>query len=132
MTLLRKSYSPGIEGGGIPDEDSFQMTNEERKIIWVNSLDSLNDCFNDYEDQLARLKEENERLRGEGWVSVEDRLPEDKGLVAITVLTINKGLHIDCLHYWKGDWYKDHVLDTTQITHWQPLPSYPTTSPTKK
>ena len=57
MNLLIKYYDKDSIGGGIPDEP--------KKQIWVKPMDSLIDCFNDYEDQISRLREENERLRGE-------------------------------------------------------------------
>lgn len=62
----------------------------------------------------------------EKWISVKDRLPESKPLESKVVLTINKGGHVDVLTFWQNSWYKDKVLDETEISHWMPLPSPPT------
>lgn len=83
MTLLRKYYSPGIEGGGIPDEvikmleEKFRLPTEKELGDFesiedaVSHMATQNLCFamSKYGyslafEELARLKEENERLRG--------------------------------------------------------------------
>ena len=72
MTLLRKYYSPGIEGGGIPDEDVLieKLKNDvEDMEAWADPSDEFSALFYNEAKLLlsyiARLKEENERLRGE-------------------------------------------------------------------
>jgi len=84
MTLLRKYYSPGIEGGGIPDEvikmleEKFRLPTEKELGDFesiedaVSHMATQNLCFamSKYgyslaSEELSRLKEENERLRGE-------------------------------------------------------------------
>ena len=176
MTLLRKSYSPGIEGGGIPDEarieKAYQLLVKKSKEAYLSSgsfsaspfgldgiphvrrdaisklmvefsdselsfaseeLARLNkqavDTLRLYEvmnEQITRLKEENERLREGGWISVEDRLPDiekdgEKVLLYRVVNDSQKGLQIT-------------VYDTFLVKHcdktsyWRQMP----TSPTKK
>ena len=174
MTLLRKYYSPGVEGGGIPDEDiirkhvkayyyhkdrqlndddilplkrvraivneinhthskeiarlqsSLAASERFRVMDAANAIDDQNAMRERYEKELARLKEDNERLRGEGWISVEDRLPDiekdgEKVLLYRVVNDSQKGLQIT-------------VYDTFLVKHcdktsyWRQMP----TSPTKK
>ena len=60
-----------------------------------------------------------------GWISVEDRLPENDGLY-IVCKTV-RGHQISFEAHWKGNkWLsvvKSNQLDC--ITHWQPLPKPP-------
>lgn len=130
MLLLQKYYDTELygTGGGIPDEVSKKVQ------IWVKPMDSLIDCFNDYEEQIARLKEENERLRVEGWISVEDTIPniEQNVLVLRTNPTVvtNGYIHERGHWIWSNMRGSTHKEEYHKITHWQPLPEPP--SPTKK
>jgi len=79
MTLLRKYYDTGIEGGGIPDEvreklniigcREFNNIVDSDLVLSKSILRGLEKCAHDgyllASEELARLKEENERLRGE-------------------------------------------------------------------
>ena len=65
----------------------------------------------------------------DGWISVEDRLPEPYISVLICWSKESKGMHpIMSTARWVGDsWSTDKtkpILPTT-ITHWQPLPNKP-------
>lgn len=81
MTLLRKYYELILDlptGGGIPDEvrveikkiadRQFQILWDEGDIVSINTSDALFECgersYSLASEELARLKEENERLRG--------------------------------------------------------------------
>jgi hypothetical protein len=77
MTLLRKYYSPGIEGGGIPDEvreklniigcREFNNIVDSDLVLSKSILRGLEKCAHDgyllASEELARLKEDNERLK---------------------------------------------------------------------
>lgn len=60
----------------------------------------------------------------EGWVKVEDRLPEDNDFYTVAS---EHGTLIDAHQCREGNWYgysSGNVI-ATDITHWQPLPSPP-------
>ena len=77
MTLLRKYYDTGIEGGGIPDEDVIRkhvkayyyhkdrQLNDDDILPLKRVRAIVNEIKQTHSEELARLKEENERLRGE-------------------------------------------------------------------
>ena len=74
-----------------------------------------------------RAQQEKESKPTNGWISVQDRLPEEKG----RYLTANKrfGDKIVVFDLWFGGgfWYveeEDDVFDF-EVTHWMPLPNPP-------
>jgi hypothetical protein len=116
---------------------ALQRQREETNDFFDKSTDKLNDAFDwgrtpekqdiweyvyygNYEP-FRKFHAKQKQQDNNGWISVEERLPETNGIESSYVLTINKGGHIDCMDFRCGEWYKDHILDTTKITHWQPL-----------
>ena len=71
------------------------------------------------------------------WISVEDKLPEEKTPVLVTWIGINGKVHSDAVAaiiYGKWYWWEISVEDSlefddkctfAQITHWIPLPKPP-------
>lgn len=71
---------------------------------------------------------EESRPRTEGWVSVEDRLPEDPSWVPVFC----DGAY-DFAYFTDGAFEEREVsgIAASQITHWRPLPAPPKHSPQK-
>ena len=79
-----------------------------------------------YADELEALAA---RLPVEGWVSVEERLPERDGLGAVLAFDANrprKGIWLESAHpsWWNG-WMEACNQPGPDITHWRPLPAAP-------
>jgi hypothetical protein len=68
-------------------------------------------------------KGEIERLEGEQWISVEDRLPEDNKEVLVFHEYFTRpliGMYVEELKSWSTE-----KMVCNFITHWQPLPKAP-------
>lgn len=72
------------------------------------------------DDKIIELEKEIERLKGDQWISVDDRLPEDGKYV---LCIYKKNLPFIAMYY-DGD-FKTFHEEITHPTHWQPLPSKP-------
>lgn len=96
---------------------------EEFKDEWSLAMDMAKFGARWQLEQIASLK-------SRGWISVEDRLPEDI-----------KNVLLLCEREWENDdivvkgWYKDfwfsqeaHEDEMINVTHWMPLPLPPTTA----
>ena len=59
--------------------------------------------------------------KGDKWISVEDRLPEESGWYLVNIITPFDLEFISLSHYSKGYGWKNS--DT--VTHWMPLPEAP-------
>lgn len=73
-------------------------------------------------------QQEIERLKGDRWISVEDRLPEGKCLVWLKEKTLDRNIHSavfsdDGINYVGS--YFEWDMKHNPITHWQPLPTEP-------
>lgn len=83
------------------------------------------------QDELTRLRAEVERLRGDGWISVKERLPEKNA--EVTIYTPHGGVDTRVLGICDDDpnglWYcykgVDEPLRFNEVTHWRPLPEPP-------
>jgi hypothetical protein len=69
-----------------------------------------------------------DQAEASGWIRVEDRLPVTDGIVRVICHKQNGlivQLHYDGTQfkYWSNHEWLDQ---TTQVTHWQPLPTPPT------
>ena len=88
----------------------------------------LNDTFTEkFDIWLARAAQSE-------WISVEDRLPEIGTRVLLCGRYEGKGIIAYCtIGYFDGKTYREHwgadINTTAAITHWQPLPTPPTTNP---
>jgi hypothetical protein len=109
------SYSDS-EGCWVP------MKNVDRDLRVDNAI---------YEKRIAALEAENKRLR-EGWVSVEDRLPEIGGEWNESVYVLAVGYMfsepISCFYTERTGWEFASPLvkgKPERVTHWQPLPTPP-------
>ncbi len=96
--------------------------------------------FNDIEETLLQaLQEKLEREQNNGWISVEDRLPDVAGQMVIAFAKSpnnDKSIFTAFIGYGNNQWY---TLDTTktrdkinnilnpiwEIIYWQPLPKPP-------
>lgn len=78
--------------------------------------------------QIVELKSALAKPSRDGWVSVEDRLPEKAG----QYICFNKwrdSIEIRLLHFEEKHWFKvgeeGDVNDADHVTHWRPLPEAP-------
>ncbi len=56
------------------------------------------------------------------WINVEDMLPKQGGLYLGAI----NDEEVDLFFYFeKNEWQYYHGLETTQVTHWMPLPEPP-------
>lgn len=86
-------------------------------------------------DEITSLREQLEKAKKDGWISVEDRLPRKKQEVIIFAPSINnkdEAIYAVCL-YWGEFLQYDLEVDkycqpTVCVTHWQPLPKIPAES----
>lgn len=89
----------------------------------------------DYDDAIQAMKEFANQSK---WISVEERLPEEKEGHFIKYIVVFSGI-VTTAKYTGGNWYlsmpqEDEKLDETDLdalTHWQPLPTAPIKSPPK-
>lgn len=95
-----------------------------------------NDCFDLADAMIAEAQKrknvERPAVVGDGWIDIEDRLPED----GQQVLIYSKETHIASATYRKampeigcdkddwGGWFSDEMYEPN-VTHWQPLPNPP-------
>ena len=106
----------------------FGLTEEEIDKIAEKHLTQVGDHWcsvsaleeNNIFDFVRDLEKASRTGAGGGWVSVDDRLPEENSLCLIVVKGV--GIKIDLFHPKFGYW--DNYVD---ITHWQPLPQPPKT-----
>ena len=125
---------PSVEGylEGKVDNNVLHLKNGgiTNYLTITEALTALRELKEDCEDRLCEnaygwvlkcneLKAEVERLKGDGWISVEDRLPEEKGY------------YLGC-----EDWNitakafvvyfdKEENIFYQKCTHWRPLPNPP-------
>ena len=106
------------------------QNNIEKLITWMEERDKLYHKIASAKLELNLIIAKAKSLQEEdGWISVEDRLPEPYINVLICWSKESKGMHpIMSTARWVGDsWSTDKtkpILPTT-ITHWQPLPEKP-------
>lgn len=88
-------------------------------VVCTNERDCvLNNLYHDY-DQAATAW----NRRDDGWISVEDRLPESRIFVVISD-EIGVGTAV-----WWSDlrrWVTRNMEDVVGVQYWQPLPAPPT------
>lgn len=103
-----------------------QQIEEMANILWHipygYSLNSYNDC-----EIIAECIYNDGGFRKQsGWISVEDRLPEEK----VNCLVHYKHAYCDNDGYWDigvsfYDGHEFHVGLAYKVTHWMPLPEAP-------
>lgn len=100
---------------------------EPIREMWQKILDDYQNKIHFYDNAggwegLAKLQETAD---SKGWISVDERLPEDEQDCIIYTGT----QMFDGAIYWQSDkvWHVSEVgdLSTTEVTHWQPLPAPP-------
>ena len=103
-----------IEQAGLSEDDTADRA---RELCWM----VIEGCINVVKTQ-PTLTPQNE------WVSVEERLPEDKQIV----LFHQKNGFIYCAEYFAGNkllspaWFIDNdCWEAGEVTHWMPLPEPP-------
>ncbi len=102
----------------------------EKEAICISSY-YVSEKFRDKEDLYVPLSDVNNIIRkhmNDGWISVEDRLPEEKQFVLATwekpnyrknvteiYISILKLIH-------DKEWYGDCGIPNGKVTAWRPLP----------
>lgn len=73
---------------------------------------------------VKQVKAAQAALRSMGWVSVEDRLPENKQMTLVVFHNPRwaKPPHVTPSNYYDNTW----TVDDEYVTHWMPLPPPPT------
>ena len=112
-------------------EEAIKCIHEEKlryeRAPWVNSCPMMEEWQKaidicDMAISALRAQQEQESKPLNGWISVEERLPEDQ--VEVLVLTRSmKGMrNVD-----KGYLSIDHFIHRgrAQVTHWMPIPELP-------
>ena len=158
MTLLRKYYSPGVEGGGIPDEEqskidnlcnlnqeplyregvfdgyfiaSEELTSLKEEVEYLTLKKEtvyavLSNSVKRKRITIKELKEENERLRGGGWISIDNPPKKTGDYLVYDINGFNPYIYVYRFTE-TGHWVND-AGDAFHPTHWHtPIPS-----PTKK
>jgi hypothetical protein len=105
---------------------------EESRIAFLeNELEIVRKIATDRFESITALEAENKRLR-EGWVRVEDRLPEIGGEWNESVYVLAVGYMfsepISCFYTERTGWEFASPLvkgKPERVTHWQPLPTPP-------
>lgn len=110
--------------------------------IKESQIEKIRNHYKDHFDvqllisEIDRLKEENERLKNGGWISVKDRLPDRNTPILITangkVYTATL-FDANGIEYWsvnnRGNSYdpstKVERVKAKAITHWMPRPEPP-------
>lgn len=60
------------------------------------------------------------------WISVKDRLPNDKTEILCALKHSPDGYHIHDGFFIRGQWFDGHGFPFLfKVTHWQPLPEPP-------
>ena len=82
-------------------------------------INQISPAINACESEIKKLKAERE------WISVEDRLPENRD----DVLALNTQGYISMGFFWELDnrtlFHSSGNIDSKHITHWMPLPELP-------
>ena len=103
-------------GGGIYKHENLGELYDRLQVHQY----AVNHC----ETITAMLSNKN-TVQREGWVSVEDRLPEDNAYIMVWSKTISMP---DIARFVKHKEIYESVVvdwDAAEITHWQPLPAAP-------
>jgi hypothetical protein len=128
--VVRDSIRPTIDAlRKLRDALSSHNTAELRK-----QLSEIKKLADDHWEQLVdmRLRKESAeaellRLRGAGWVSVEERLPENETRTLISFKRRDNSPHTATAYFLHGRWWSEgaYTQDVPNVTYWQPLPSPP-------
>src|SRR5690606_30090438 len=113
------------------EKPDFVKVNHGATDVWEKYVVPLIKENNKLRSRIKELESENEELRKKGqWISVKERLPLTDEYVLIT----------DGIEVWVGNYERSgyrgrsqwgqafigcSMVDDTEITHWQPLPSKP-------
>lgn len=111
------------------NNSEFKSNNEEKQIEEMAFIIGGSEIY-DHEDYLeARQKAKalyNANYRKQEWISVEERLPEEK----VNCLIHYKHAYCDNDGYWSigvsfYDGHEFHIGLEYKVTHWMPLPQTP-------
>jgi len=96
-------------------EQFYQIEELKAEVEYCHSARKQSDHV------IRSLEAEVERLRG-GWISVDDRLPNERQQV-LTCDVYDRIYHCTYIKY--NFKLKFHCDDHSKVTHWQPLPQPP-------
>jgi hypothetical protein len=105
-------------------------------IDWDDVIDMVVDYYSTIEQRnvfIERLKaksptQPNSVQEGDGWISIEDRLPDNFNWCNDSILFVSKNgtIRMGSYDYEDGFWHQHSDGGTfIDITHWQPLPAPP-------
>jgi len=76
-------------------------------------------------NEITRLTAEVAELRKDGWISVDDGLPDEKRKVIVYVNRLNYYPNYISTSFRQDGTWREESGNYHNITHWQPLPTPP-------
>lgn len=106
-----------------------KLLNEAKKVRSLTfDKASIIECLDESVVQIDKLRTELAEAK-QGWISVDDRLPENRDDYAVFILKKNGGGYVGYSHLnpvmdgFYVEYYGGGPIE--EVTHWQPLPSPP-------
>jgi hypothetical protein len=121
MNNLTSEKIRAILDGAKPKQHTWSDTNEYCGWVGIHNLSDLR--------EILALRERVERLEQGGWISVDERLPEnEEGCWSEPVIALCDCDIVYRLSCMNGAWQRTQSFAdnlSKRVTHWQPLPQPP-------